>query len=173
MKQACPVTLQGGVLSLYKRLLYKERTMKQSTFLHNWHAACRHFHPQTQKVTPEPQNQPPNHEAGQSRASTGGKPVLVLDFRRSVRPVCLVRVRNLIQGNVFTTKSKVVVQSTLLTPGPNCFTAALLSRGSRDPLRSAEGGTLIRESGCCGYRGGLVFKAHRLWYHSAEGSRTL
>ena len=24
-----------------------------------------------------------------------------------------------------------------------------------------------RESGCCGYRGGLVFKAHRLLYHSS------
>jgi len=25
---------------------------------------------------------------------------------------------------------------------------------------------------CCGYQGGLVFKAHRLLYHSAYGSRT-
>ena len=39
----------------------------------------------------------------------------------------------------FMTKSKVVVQSTLLTPRPNRFTRALPPRGSRDPLRLAEG----------------------------------
>ena len=27
-----------------------------------------------------------------------------------------------------------------------------------------------RESGCCGHRGGLVFKVHRRWYPSAQGS---
>ena len=27
-----------------------------------------------------------------------------------------------------------------------------------------------RESGCCGYRGGLVFKAHRPLYHSTQGT---
>ena len=39
-----------------------------------------------------------------------------------------------------TTKSKVVVQSTLLTLRPNRCTQGLPLRGSRDPLRSAEGG---------------------------------
>ena len=42
----------------------------------------------------------------------------------------------------FTTKSKVVIQSTLLTPTTNRFARALPPRGSRDPLRLAEGGAL-------------------------------
>ena len=41
-----------------------------------------------------------------------------------------------------TTKPNVVVQSTLLTPRPIRFTRALPPRGSRDPLRLAEGGAL-------------------------------
>ena len=45
----------------------------------------------------------------------------------------------------FTTKSKVVVQSTLLTLRPNRFTGALPPRGSRYPLRLAEGGALPYE----------------------------
>ena len=40
------------------------------------------------------------------------------------------------------TKSKIVVQSTFLTPRPNRFTGALPPRGSRDPLRLAESGAL-------------------------------
>ena len=44
--------------------------------------------------------------------------------------------------NCFTTKSKVIVQSTSLTPRPNRFTRALPPRGSRDPLRLADGGAL-------------------------------
>ena len=40
----------------------------------------------------------------------------------------------------FTPKSKVVVQSTLLTPRPNRFTGALAPRGSKYPFRLAEGG---------------------------------
>jgi len=47
-----------------------------------------------------------------------------------------------LRGDVFfTTKTKVVVQSTL----PTRFTRALPPRGSRDPLRVAEGGTLPYE----------------------------
>jgi len=42
----------------------------------------------------------------------------------------------------FTTKSKVVVQSILLTIGTNHFTRGLPPGGSRDPLRVAEGGAL-------------------------------
>ena len=42
-------------------------------------------------------------------------------------------------------KSKVAVQSTLLTPRPNRFTRALPPRGSRDLLRLAEGGALPYE----------------------------
>ena len=43
------------------------------------------------------------------------------------------------------TKSKAVVQSTLLAPRPNRFTTALPPRGSRDPRRLAEGGALLYE----------------------------
>ena len=39
-------------------------------------------------------------------------------------------------------KSRVVVQSSLLTSGLNRFTRALPPRGSRDPLHLAEGGAL-------------------------------
>ena len=53
---------------------------------------------------------------------------------------------------VFTTKSKVVVQSTVLTPRPNRFMRAIHPRGSRDPLRLAEGGTL-RYAGARHYPG--------------------
>jgi len=55
------------------------------------------------------------------------------------------------------TKSKVVVQSTLLTPRPDRFTRALPPRGSRDPLRLAEGGALPYEGAryCPGFSQGL------------------
>ena len=42
----------------------------------------------------------------------------------------------------FTTKSKVVVKSTLLNPRPNRFTRAVPPIGSRDPFRLSEGGAL-------------------------------
>ena len=42
----------------------------------------------------------------------------------------------------FTMKSKAVAQSTLLTSTPNHLTRALPPRGSREPLRLAEGGAL-------------------------------
>jgi len=60
----------------------------------------------------------------------------------------LVRVGQLPTQNrlvTLQTKSKVVVQSTLLTQSPNRFTRALPPRGSRDPLRLAEGGALPYE----------------------------
>jgi len=47
--------------------------------------------------------------------------------------------------NDFTTKSKVVVQSTLLSPRTNHFTKAFPPRGNRDPLLLAVGGTLPYE----------------------------
>ena len=47
-----------------------------------------------------------------------------------------------VRRNPFTMESQVVVQSTLLTPKTNRFTRAPPPRGSRDPLRFAEGGTL-------------------------------
>ena len=56
--------------------------------------------------------------------------------------VFVLFVRRIVLSFYFTMKSKGVVQSTLLTPGPNRFTRALHPRGNRDPLRLAEGGAL-------------------------------
>ena len=61
----------------------------------------------------------------------------------SVTRICLMLQDSRLRG--FTAKSKVVVQSTLHTPRPNRFTRALPPRGSRDPLRVAEGGALPYE----------------------------
>ena len=67
-----------------------------------------------------------------------------------------------------TTKSKVVVQSTSLTPRLNPFMRAFPPRDSRDPLRVVEGGALPYESArhCSGFsplgrdaRGGGVGRA--------------
>ena len=44
--------------------------------------------------------------------------------------------------SIFVTQSKVVAQSTLLTPRTKRFTRSLPPCGSRDPLRLAEGGAL-------------------------------
>ena len=52
------------------------------------------------------------------------------------------RVQSLWFANCFTTESKVVVLSTVLTPRTNRFTRALPPHGSSDPLRLAEGGAL-------------------------------
>ena len=72
----------------------------------------------------------------------------VLDLE-SARPLARVdaRAHQRVVGahrwpHLFTTKLKVVVQSTLLTPRTNCFKRALPPRRSRDPLRLAEGGAL-------------------------------
>ena len=55
----------------------------------------------------------------------------------------------------FTAKKQVVVQTTSLTPRPNRFTRAAAPRGSRDPFRLVEGGTLFyigARSACGGAR---------------------
>ena len=63
-------------------------------------------------------------------------------------------------NNNFTTKSKVVVQSTLLTPRTNCFAQALPPRGSKDKMNNC-----VTEM--C--REWLAFKAHGFLYHSTLG----
>ena len=73
-----------------------------------------------------------------------------------------VRASGSVKSTPFTSKSKVVVQSTLLTQRANRFTRALPSRGSRDPLRFAEGGVLP-------YKGARQCPGFSLRYLVSEG----
>ena len=96
-----------------------------------WNAACLRWHSWTRPLL--------------------GGGICPNDICRAV--TCLVKVphspsgRTCIQGFSLglcdsTTQSKVVVRSTLLTLRTYRFARALPPRGSRDPLRSAEGGVL-------------------------------
>ena len=66
---------------------------------------------------------------------------------------------------ICTTKSYVIVQSTLLTPITNCFARALPLRGSRDPLRLAEGGALpYRGEAVPAWTRTTTLSGPRLWF---------